>query len=109
VKARVTRISFSIFLALSLLFVQVGLGYFHDKHDAHERIEQAQKDQTQLHKHGEHCKICSIDLFLSLFIDNGRVFVNNPPQVIASCACHDAVQSIPLRFFEGRAPPALAV
>ncbi|HEX8061004.1 MAG TPA: hypothetical protein VF473_08720 [Cyclobacteriaceae bacterium] len=93
----------------SLLFTQVGVGFLHDKHDAHERIDKAQRDQTQLHKHGEHCKVCSIDMFFSLFIDNGVVTIDSTPKSIQTCITHDALQSQPLRFFEGRAPPAIAV
>jgi len=105
VRARPFRILFSIFLAASLLFTQAGLGYFHDKHDAHERIDPTGKDQIQLHKHGEHCKVCSIDLFFSLFIDDEVVTINDPPKVIAACIIHNALQTVPLTFFEGRAPP----
>jgi len=47
-------------LVVALAFGQVGVGFFHNKHDAHESI--ADFDHTVLVKHGEHCKICAVDL-----------------------------------------------
>jgi hypothetical protein len=42
-----------------LIFGQVGAGFFHNKHDAHETV--IDLDHTVLVAHGEHCKICSVD------------------------------------------------
>ena len=105
VGAKSLHVAFSFFLAASLLFTQAGLGYFHDNHNAHERIDQAQKNQTQLHKHGEHCKLCSIDLFFSLFVDDPIITINHPRRVVIPSITHEARQNLLLRFFEGRAPP----
>jgi hypothetical protein len=106
VKIRPFHIAASLFLAASVLFSQVGLGYFHDKHDAHEHIDQAHKDQTQLHKHGEHCKVCSIDLFFSLYLDSETIKVKTSHISIAPVASQENLTSLPLSFIQGRAPPA---
>jgi len=50
----------SLMLIAALAFGQVGVGFFHNKHDAHERV--VNTDHTVLVKHGEHCKICAVDL-----------------------------------------------
>lgn len=55
-------------LAASLLFNQVGINFFHGKHDAHE-VQQKQTDQAQLHKHGDHCKVCALDTLFNLFFE----------------------------------------
>jgi len=50
----------SIVLITALAFGQVGVGFFHNKHDAHESV--IDLDRTVLVKHGEHCKVCAVDL-----------------------------------------------
>ncbi len=48
-----------LLLTAALMFGQVGAGFFHNKHDAHQTITDL--DNTVLVPHGEHCKICSVD------------------------------------------------
>jgi hypothetical protein len=48
------------FLAFSLLFNQVALNFFHDKHNAHGSYR-GEGHQAHYNKHGEHCKVCSLD------------------------------------------------
>ena len=49
----------SLLLIAALAFGQIGAGFLHNKHDAHETV--ADPDHTVLVPHGEHCKVCSID------------------------------------------------
>lgn len=65
-------------LIIALAFGQVGAGFFHNKHDAHETV--VDLDHTVLLPHGEHCKICSVDWvhqFVASFFDIGSVEQNH--------------------------------
>lgn len=88
-----------------LLFSQVGLGFFHDKHDAHEHVDWSSRDQTQLHKHGEHCKLCSIDLFSSLFVESVDRLCEPVQDTSVSCPLNIGFDSISNSLSPGRAPP----
>ena len=98
--------SVTLFLAFALLFTQTAIGFLHDKHDAHEEIEQAHRNQTELHKHGEHCKICAIDLFHSLFIEGEFTFKTLAPSSVVVTSHHNDHKGLPIDFARGRAPPA---
>lgn len=100
-----SHIAFSFFLAFSILFSQVGLSYLHDKHDAHEHLEQSDKNQTQLHKHGEHCKVCAIDLFSGLPSHTEIIFLSPEHATIASSLLYSDLSSLPVERVRGRAPP----
>lgn len=49
----------ALLLISALAFGQVGAGFFHNKHDAHETV--LDLDHTVLVNHGEHCKVCAVD------------------------------------------------
>jgi len=46
----------------SLLLGQVGAGFFHNKHDAHKITRVLAPGEYAIQEHGEHCKLCAIDL-----------------------------------------------
>ncbi|HMJ69222.1 MAG TPA: hypothetical protein VK508_10015 [Cyclobacteriaceae bacterium] len=48
-------------LIAALIFGQIGAGFLHTKHDAHEALIDFDQDQTVLLNHGEHCKVCAVD------------------------------------------------
>jgi len=48
-----------LMLVAALVFGQVGAGFLHNKHDAHEAI--VDMDHPVLVNHGEHCKVCAVD------------------------------------------------
>ncbi|HZY80407.1 MAG TPA: hypothetical protein VFE50_12855 [Cyclobacteriaceae bacterium] len=48
-------------LIAALIFGQVGAGFLHNKHDAHEAIIDLDNDAPVLLNHGEHCKVCAVD------------------------------------------------
>jgi hypothetical protein len=63
-----------LLVATALIFGQVGAGFFHNKHDAHETV--IDLNSTVLLPHGEHCKVCSVDWvhqFLASGFDIGSV------------------------------------
>jgi hypothetical protein len=53
--------TYSSLLIAALIFGQVGAGFLHNKHDAHETVVAFDKHQTVLLNHGEHCKVCAVD------------------------------------------------
>jgi hypothetical protein len=48
-------------LVSALAFGQVGAGFLHNKHDAHEAVVDLDSNVPVLLNHGEHCKVCAID------------------------------------------------
>lgn len=48
-------------LISALAFGQVGAGFLHNKHDAHEAVVDVDHDVPVLLHHGEHCKVCAVD------------------------------------------------
>lgn len=90
-------------LTAALIFGQVGAGFFHNKHDAHQTI--VDLDKTVLVEHGEHCKICSVD-WVHQFINESFEFESLEDQPVSFVATdiHEVVDSIIL-FENGRAPP----
>lgn len=48
-------------LVSALAFGQVGAGFLHKTHDAHEAVIDLEGGQPVLLNHGEHCKVCAMD------------------------------------------------
>ena len=91
-------------LAFSLLFNQVALNLFHDKHKAHESYH-GQSQQAQYHNHGEHCKVCSLETLFHPYFEAPAGFhfyqseeTTVAVQVVAKVAASG-------NFTRGRAPP----
>ena len=97
-----------IVLTSALLFNQVGLNFFHDKHDAHEFFEATQKNKTLLLNHGEHCQVCSLEVLFNVVLP-----VNTElPQYVFARDLFQRVYPEPVFAFvalcDGRAPPTVA-
>jgi hypothetical protein len=94
-----------IFLGAALLFNQVGLNFFHDRHDAHEYFEAAKKNQTMLLHHGEHCQVCSLEVLFNVVLP---VSVELPQPVAVSEFAEKTLPQPVIVFTalsQGRAPP----
>ncbi|MEJ0033546.1 MAG: hypothetical protein WDO15_25835 [Bacteroidota bacterium] len=94
-----------IVLTSALLFNQVGLHFFHDKHDAHEFFEATQKNKTLLLNHGEHCQVCSLEVLFNVVLP---VNVELPQQFFVSEFFQKAYPESIFVFVahsDGRAPP----
>jgi hypothetical protein len=97
-----------ILLGAALLFNQVGLNFFHDRHDAHEFHVAIQKDQTVLLNHGEHCKVCSVEVLFNIVLPVS-VELNFPvdnPTFVEQVFPEPVV--VFTSFQPGRAPPAVS-
>jgi len=93
-------------LGIGLLFNQVGLNFFHNKHDAHESYR-IQNDKDQFHSHGQHCKVCSLDTLFHLYFEASPEFHFYQPEetVVAIQVLAKVIGS--RDFIKGRAPPYL--
>lgn len=66
VKYRIIQLVVSGLLVALLLFNQAGVNYMHDTHDAHAAIS-GDRSKGVILPHGDHCKICSIDVLFNLY------------------------------------------
>lgn len=104
-KALFHRIN-SIVLITALVFGQIGAGFLHNKHDAHEAV--IDLDQTVLVNHGEHCKVCAIDWVHQFVVEENVVLVSKTYSV---CSFSEgfASDAKPVFFLsKDRAPPVVA-
>jgi hypothetical protein len=98
-----------IVLTSALLFNQVGLHFFHDKHDAHEFFEATQQNKTLLLNHGEHCQACSLEVLFNVVLP---VSTELPQQFFVSEFFEQGYTQPVFDFLEvlpGRGPPAKAL
>lgn len=96
-----------VILGAALLFNQVGLNFFHDRHDAHEYFTATQKNQTMLLHHGEHCQVCSLEVLFNVVLP---VSTEIPAQEFTSEYSEGASREPVFIFFglsRGRAPPSV--
>jgi hypothetical protein len=100
------RIYFALIYLVSacLLFNQVGLNFFHNKHDAHESYT-LQSDGTQFHHHGEHCKVCALDTLFHLFFEASPEFHFQHAGSVAYSEHAPSRVTNSRAFIKGRAPP----
>jgi hypothetical protein len=95
--------AYSLMLIIALAFGQVGAGFFHNRHDAHETV--VDLNDTVLVPHGEHCKICSVDWvhqFVGSYFNIGSVEEkgNFPEPVLVY-----SIFASPRLLTKDRAPP----
>ena len=93
-------------LLINLLFGQLGVSLLHDRHDYHEAVAHAEKGDS-LQKHGEHCKVCSLDIVLNLLFVEHRLqrAVNQAVCFVSFSKTDDLVVFV--SYSRGRAPPAV--
>lgn len=97
-----------VLLSSALLFNQVGLNFFHDRHEAHEFFAAARKGQTMLLKHGEHCQVCSLEVLFNVVLPDSTEV---PTPFFVEEFNEKNFPAIGFIFSEratGRAPPAAA-
>lgn len=92
-------------LIVALAFGQVGAGFFHDKHDAHEAVSDL--DRTVLVEHGEHCKVCSIDWVHQFLVSNFDVGSVEQHHIAFIPAAEYSIQSFEQSLRRDRAPPMI--
>ncbi len=107
-KSKALHIAFRFLLIANLLFSQFAVNLFHDRHDVHEPAIELQKGQSAVQKHGEHCKVCSLDIVFNL-LANPFNQLESPQQLSNQpTAFSVTVKLILVSFSQDRAPPFLA-
>lgn len=99
-------IIFHVVLAGLLLFNQVGLNFIHDRHDAHEN-QIKQSASAELHKHNNHCKVCSLETLFNLSLPPAEEFhfSNFQQTLLANTSCEEI--TLTLSHSRDRAPPVI--
>jgi hypothetical protein len=103
-RKRGTYTALIAFLAFNLLFNQVALNLFHNKHDAHQSYRLDGND-AQLLRHGEHCKVCALDTLFHLYFEASPEFSFHQPQESSVAFLILAKATASHVFVKGRAPP----
>ena len=98
---RTLNIAFVFLLASNLLFNQVGLNFFHNKHE----FQQKQSDQTQFHKHRDQCKVCALDTLFNLFLCPSINFGFYQSNEILLAFYDVDAKFVVILFSQDRAPP----
>jgi len=97
-----------ILLSSALLFNQVGLNFFHDRHEAHEFYDASKKHQAMLLSHGEHCQVCSLEVLFHIILPASTEV---PTQIFATEYNEQVSPQTAFIFFDranGRGPPFAA-
>jgi hypothetical protein len=98
------HISVLCFLLVSLVFNQVALNFFHNKHDAHKSYA-VRGDGSQFLPHGEHCKVCALDTLFHLYYEAvPELHLHQPRETVVAISILAKVIA-PDDFIKGRAPP----
>jgi hypothetical protein len=95
-------------LIVNLLFSQFAVNLFHDRHDVHEPAIELEKGQSAVQKHGEHCKVCSLDIVFNLLANPFRQLESPQQQSSQPTIFNVAVKLISVSFSQDRAPPFFA-
>jgi hypothetical protein len=99
-------------LIANLLFSQVVINLLHDPHDFHQPVSELQQElhkqgKATVQEHGEHCKVCSLDILFNILPNPSTILDFSVPKVAAVIYAHvEAGQSV-LSFSKDRAPPIL--
>ncbi|MEK6781398.1 MAG: hypothetical protein AABY93_06810 [Bacteroidota bacterium] len=101
-KKKYLHIIISYFLVANVLLGQIVINLLHDRHDFHETVL---KSETSLVTHGEHCKICSLDLLFNLLINPVARHNVVPEEILLLTFLSVDVKQIQVSFSQNRAPP----
>lgn len=107
-KTRYIHSALSYLLIATLLFSQIGVSFFHTRHDEHGPRVETPANQDTLQQHGEHCKVCSIDVFNHAFINQFIAFTFSLTK--ESFGKAQAIEAVSFSYFisNDRAPPAMS-
>lgn len=97
-----------VILIGALLFGQVGVGYLHDPHTAHETPAAVNDIHKTFQKHGEHCKVCSVDLFVNMLAADNTLSVSHAFQNGQGAYRPESPQHNNTSRVRDRAPPVLS-
>ena len=104
---KLANISLSLLLISSLGLSQVGAGFFHNKHDAHKNTVVLSDGEFAIQEHGEHCKLCAIDL-ITLFNAADEFLIVQETAQSSYLLPEVVLVSSTKTFAKDRAPPVSA-
>jgi len=105
-KKKALYTAISCLLIVNLLFSQVALNFFHSKDtEQHETVAGIEKSQPAVHKHSEHCKVCSLDILFNLLIHPKTQLSIPRLTTVPGVALDVEVRLILISFAQDRAPP----
>jgi hypothetical protein len=96
----------ALMLMIALSFGQLGVNFLHNKHDAHESV--VDFDHTVLVKHGEHCKICAVDLAHEILAPALCIALAQTETTTPVVLDYTSLISFSQLLTKDRAPPAFA-
>ena len=104
---KLASISLSLLLIASLGLSQIGAGFFHNRHDAHKNTVVLNAGEFAIQEHGEHCKLCAIDLITLFNVADELLSVQEtarPSFLLPIVGLVSATKT----FAKDRAPPILS-
>jgi len=107
-KKKALHIAFRFLLIANLLFSQFAVNLFHDRHDVHEPSIELQKGESAIQKHGEHCKVCSLDIVFNLLSDPIILLQDPSLGIDQPTSLNVEAEPISFSFSQDRAPPIFA-
>jgi hypothetical protein len=95
-------------LIIALIFGQVGAGFLHNRHDAHEAVIDLDNDAPVLLNHGEHCKVCAIDWVSQFLAEDLKLVFEQQDYFFCAPVDEPDVQDQVRDLDCSRAPPHIA-
>lgn len=107
-KSKTAHIASSLILVGSLLFAQVAVNFFHKNHDVHQLksiTKPLKGGAAGVQAHGEHCKVCAVDVFNNAFIGTTINFADHSPFISHNDQSPVCPNRAAVSCSQGRAPP----
>jgi hypothetical protein len=98
----------SFLLIAILAFSQVGINFFHSRHDEHSSQGKPVK-HSAVHQHRDHCKVCSIDVFNHVFVAGALSFFTLPSRQDTIARREPESMQFATLFTHERAPPITTI
>lgn len=96
-----------LFLIGNLLFSQIIVSLLHDRHDAHKPTVELGVGKWAVQEHGEHCKVCSLDIIFNLYNACLHPSKSGKQKNIFDGLVASNAELILISFCQDRAPPIL--
>jgi hypothetical protein len=93
-----------------MLFSQVVVSFLHDHEEEYEISQTSDHSlKTVLKKDTGHCKICSLDIFHELYVNDPVVYIFSKQIVSIYSSIQLDLHSLDLTFSKSRAPPVIFI
>lgn len=96
-----------LLLLADLLFGQLVVNLLHDRHVFHSPTQVGQHGEYSLQAHGEHCKICALDILHNVIADSFILRDIHPQAIVMTAARTNDFRDISIHYIQDRGPPIL--